>query len=307
MIFVSKDHFSYHFDPNLAPATTVEVEERFEVETMDCFSDELKTESDLFTDLDMAHINPCTGPVYVKGAQPGDVIALKIEKITLRDWGILTLIPAEGVLQRLTKSPVSKIVKIHQKSGDDGYVEYGPNIRVSLRPHIGTIGTSPNLRFPTGHTGIHGGNMDIRDLGEGSVIYMPVFVPGGLISLGDVHANMGNAEIAIGVETGAKIELSVQAVYENTFLRAPMIETPTHWITYAEATSGQVGLYDLCTRMAEFLCSRTGVSVEDAALLISITGDVSFGQWAESGQNYTFYLKFPKDVFTDGKLSKFQA
>ena len=307
MTFVSKDFHSYHFDPNLKPAATVGVGERFEVETMDCFSDELVSETDLFTNLDMSHINPCTGPVYVKDAQPGDVIAMKIEKIKLRDWGVLTLIPAEGVLQRITKAPVTKIVKIHQNSGSDGYVDYAPNIRVALRPHIGTIGTSPNLRFPTGHTGIHGGNMDIPELGEGSVIYMPVFVPGGLISMGDVHANMGNAEIAIGVETGSRIELTVQKIYENTFLRAPMIETKTHWIAYAEATSGQVGLYDLCTRMAEFLCSRTGVSVEDAALLISITGDVSFGQWSEAGQNYTFYVKFPKSVFTDGKLDQFKA
>jgi len=299
---ISKENHHYRFDPFEKPAERAKLGDWVVFETLDCFSDELQKEDDLFIDLDMTHINPCTGPLYIENTTPGDVVALKVQEIRLRGWGVLTLIPREGVMQRLVQSPKTKIVKIFQ---DKNYIEFANNIKLDLRPHIGTIGACPNLPFPTGQTGIHGGNMDIPELGVGTTIYFPVFVNGTMVSLGDVHANMGNGEICIGVETGADVTLSIEKVYPSTFLRAPMLETSTHWIAYSEASSGSVGLFDLSVRMAEFLCSRTGISLEEANLLISACGDAHFGQWAESDQNYTFYMKFPKHVFTDGSLNSF--
>ena len=302
MIKISKKNFHYKFDPRETPAATVSIGDSICFETMDCFSDMLQSENDLFTDLDMTRINPCTGPLLIKDTYPGDVVALEVENIRLRDWGVLTLIPREGVLQRLVHSPKTKIVKIYQ---DDGYIDYSNNIRLEVRPHIGTIGASPNLPYPTGQTGIHGGNMDVREVTIGNTIYLPVFVEGAFIYLGDVHANMGDGEICIGVETGAEVTLNVKNIYHRASLRAPMIETQSHWISHSDSSSGKIGIFDVCLRMAEFLCSRTGISLEDANLLITACGDVHFGQWAESDQNYTFYLKFPKKVFKDGSLDKF--
>ncbi|GAB6280266.1 MAG: acetamidase/formamidase family protein [Thermovirga sp.] len=302
MKVISREKVSYQFDPRTPSVEQAEIGESVIFQTRDCFNDELRSKNDLATSIDMSHMNPCTGPLCVKGAAPGDILAVRIEDIRLRDWGVLTLIPNEGVLDKYVKSPLTKIVAIDQEKG---YVDYGRNIKVALRPHVGTMATTPNIIFPTGRTGIHGGNMDINRLGPGSVIYFPVFVEGAMLSMGDVHANMGDAEICIGVETGADVQVRIENVYKGAYLSSPIIETKDHWITYSDSPYGKDGVLDVCMRMAEFLCSRTRISMEDATLLISITGDVHIAQWAEAGYNYTFYLEFPKDVFTDGSLHSF--
>lgn len=299
---ISREKVSYQFDPRNPAVERAGVGESVIFQTRDCFNDELKNEADLATTIDMSHMNPCTGPLYVEEAKPGDVLAVKVEDIKLRDWGVLTLIPGEGVLDKYVKSPLTKIVPIDQK---EGFVHYGANIKVKLRPHVGTMGTTPNMVFPTGRTGIHGGNMDINKLGVGSTIFFPVFVEGALLAMGDVHANMGDGEICVGVETGADVQVRIEKIYKGIYLPAPIIETKDHWIAYSDSPYGKDGVHDVCKRMAEFLYSRAGISMEDAVLLISITGDVHIAQWAEAGYNYTFYLEFPKNVFTDGCLNSF--
>jgi amidase len=302
MIKISKENVSYYFDPNNKPIAAAEIGDEVIFETRDCFNDEIKSENDFSTKIDMSHINPCTGPLYIKGALPGSVISIKILDIKLRDWGVLTLTPNEGVLNELVKSPLTKIVKIDQKNG---LIHYSDEIKIPIRPHIGTIGTTPLLRIPTGRTGVHGGNMDIRYVTTGNIIYFPVFVEGGLLMMGDVHANMGDGEIAIGVETSGEIKIKILNIYNNYIITAPIIETPDEWITYADAGNGKDGVKEVSKRMAEFLCKKTGISLEDATLLISVAGDISIAQWAEAGYNYTFYLKFPKNIFKNDKLKTF--
>ncbi len=302
MKVISREMVSYQFDPRKEAVEWADVGESVVFQTRDCFNDEIKSYSDLATTIDMSHMNPCTGPLYVNGSKPGDVVAVKVEDMKLRDWGVLTLIPGEGVLDKLVKSPLTKIVTINQQ---EGFVDYAPNIRVKLRPHIGTIGTTPKIVFPTGRTGVHGGNMDINRLGPGATVYFPVFVDGALILMGDVHANMGDGEICIGVETGADIQIRIEKIYKDLYLTAPIIETEESWITYSDSPYGKDGVYEVSKRMAEFLYSKTGISIEDATLLISITGDIHIAQWSEAGYNYTFYLEFPKSVFTDGSLDSF--
>jgi amidase len=302
MIKITKENCSYYFDPKNKPVAYAKVGDTVIFETRDCFNDEIKTENDLSTNINMSHINPCTGPLYVENALPGSVLAVKILDIKLRDWGVLTLTPNEGVLNEFVKSPITKIVKINQEKN---IIEYSQEIKLPLRPHIGTIGTTPLLRTPTGRTGVHGGNMDIRYVAPGNIVYFPVFIEGGMLMLGDVHATMGDGEIAIGVETGAEVKIKILNIYNNYIIQSPIIETPTEWITYADAPNGKEGVKEVSKRMAEFLCRKTDITLEDATLLISVIGDISIAQWAEAGYNYTFYLRFPKSVFVNGKLNSF--
>jgi len=293
-IRINKENIHYYFDPKIEPAAYSKVGDTVIFETKDCFNDQIKSDNDLVTSIDMSHINPCTGPLYIEDALPGSVVALKIESITLRNWGVLTLSPKEGVLDEYVKSPYTKIVKIYQK---EGFIEFSKDIKVPLRPHIGTIGSTPLFRVPTGRTGNHGGNMDIRFIGAESIVYLPVFIKGGLIMMGDVHANMGDGEICIGVETGAEVKVRILNIYQTLTISSPVIETPQYWITYADAPDGKTGVKEVSKRMIEFLYPRTNLSMEELTLLISITGDVRIAQWAEAGYNYTFYLKMPKNIF----------
>jgi len=297
---IGRDNVTYFFDPNNSPAARARKGDRVEFSTRDCFNDELKTSRDLATQMDMSHMNPCTGPLYIEGTEPGSVVAIKVESIKLREWGVMTLVPHEGVLDEFCLSPETRIVDIKKNS-----IEFSQDIRLDLRPHIGTIGTTPLMRYPTGRTGNHGGNMDIRFVCPGSTVYFPVFKEGALLLMGDVHANMGDGEICIGIETGADVTICVDEIYRGVYLTAPMIETAESWITYADAPNGKDGVKEVCRRMVEFLCRRTNITNEDATLLISTAGDVGIAQWAEAGYNYTFYLSLPKNTFTDNRLRSF--
>ncbi len=305
MLTLTREQSSFFFDPKATPAGEAGIGDRVKFQTKDCFSDELRTDRDLATAIDMSYVNPCTGPLFVTGAKPGSVLVVEIEKIALRDWGVLTLIPHEGILDEFIAGPVTKIVPIVQTGTTEGYVEFASDIHLDLRPHVGTIGTTPMMRTATGRAYNHGGNMDIQKACVGSRIYFPVFVEGGMLMMGDVHANMGDGELCIGVETAADVTISIVDIHRDVSLIAPMIETETHWITYADAPTGKIGVREVCCRMSEFLSSRAGLSNEDASLLISTCADIRFAQWSENGANYTFYLEFPKKVFLSGKLNKF--
>lgn len=304
MKIISREKVSYRFDPTIFAVGSAKIGESVVFQTRDRFNDEIHSEKDLATSMDMSHMNPCTGPLYVTDAKPGDILAVRIEDIKLRRWGVLALIPNEGILNPFVTSPLTKLVAINQ---DKDYVEYESNIRLKLRPHIGTMATCPNIPIPTTGSGVHGGNMDINRLGPGSVIYFPVFVEGAMLSMGNIHANMGDAETCIAVETGAEVQVCIDNIYHGIHLPAPIIETEDSWITYSDSPSGEKGVLDVSRWMAAFLCSRTGISMEDAALLIGTTGDVHIGQCGEAGYNHTFYLEFPKDAFTDGSLESFDS
>lgn len=303
MKVISREHVSCLFDPRTPAVESASVGERVIFQTRDHLNDEIHSEQTLADTIEASRMKPCTGPLYVQGAKPGDVLAVRIEEIKLRRWGVLTLLPDKGLfLDKLVTSPLTRIVAINQEKG---YVEYEPNIRVKLRPHVGTIATTPNMILPTGKTGIHGGNMGINRLGPGAVIYFPVFVDGAKLSLGNVHANMGDAGICIGVETGADVQVYIERIYRGIYLPAPIIETSDHWISYSDSPYGKDGVVNVCRRMAEFISNRTNSSLEDITLLMSIAGDIHIAQLADADHNHTFYLEFPKDVFTDGRLGTF--
>lgn len=303
MKVISREHVSYLFDPRTPTVESATVGEKVVFQTRDHLNDEIHSEHTLADTVDLTRMKPCTGPLEVQGAKPGDVIAIRIEELKLRRWGVLTLVPGKAfLLDKMVTSPVTRIVAINQEKG---YVEYEPNIRVKLRPHIGTMATCPNMVVPTEKTGIHGGNMGINRLGPGTVIYFPVFVDGAKLFLGNVHANMGDAGLCIGIETGADVQVCIEKIYRGIYLPAPIIETREHWITYSDSPYGKDGIRNVCSRMAEFICYRTNSTMEDVALLISTTGDIHIAQLADADHNHTFYLEFPKDVFADGCLNRF--
>ena len=108
---IPKKNHHYRFDPFKEPVERAKLGDWVVFETLDCFSDGLQKEEDFFTDLDMTHINPCTGPLFIENTRPGDVVALKVQDIRLRDWGVLTLIPREAGMQRKQRLLKSSRIK----------------------------------------------------------------------------------------------------------------------------------------------------------------------------------------------------
>jgi acetamidase/formamidase len=173
-----------------------------------------------------------TGPIYVEGAEPGDVLKVTINKIVPRSYATNFNVP--GMFGEFPKEYQDGQVKYLYLDWDKKITEFLPGVQIPLRPFPGTIGVARKEpgRYSTVPPGEYGGNIDVRDLVEGTALYVPVFVPGALLWSGDSHAAQGNGEVNLtAIETAYK-ELNITVdVIKGMPLDFPRIETPNSWIT----------------------------------------------------------------------------
>ena len=173
-----------------------------------------------------------TGPIYVEGAEPGDVLKVTINKIVPRSYAVNFNVP--GMFGEFPKEYADGQVKYLYLDWDKKITEFLPGVLIPLQPFPGTIGVArpePG-RYSTVPPGEYGGNMDIRDLVEGTILYLPVFVRGGLLWSGDSHAGQGNGEVNLTALETAYKELNITVdVVKGKSLDFPRIETPRSWIT----------------------------------------------------------------------------
>lgn len=175
-----------------------------------------------------------TGPIHVEGAEPGDVLKVHIERIVPKPYGANWNLPGElGLGQFPDRFPDGQ-VRYFYFDLRHSTTEFAPGIRVPLRPFPGVLGVARAEPGPysTVPPGPFGGNMDVREMVEGTTVYLPVFVEGALLWSGDSHAAQGNGEINLtAIETAFnELRLHVELIKRRT-LAWPRIETPTHWIT----------------------------------------------------------------------------
>ena len=173
-----------------------------------------------------------TGPIYVEGAEPGDVLKVTINKIVPRSYAVNFNVP--GMFGEFPKEYADGQVKYLYLDWDKKVTEFLPGVLIPLQPFPGTIGVARREpgRYSTVPPGEYGGNMDIRDLVEGTILYLPVFVRGGLLWSGDSHAGQGNGEVNLTALETAYKELNITVdVVKGKPLDFPRIETPRSWIT----------------------------------------------------------------------------
>jgi acetamidase/formamidase len=223
--------------------------------------------------------HPMSGPIFIGGAEPGDTLEVRIVAIEfLHPFGVNAFSPGGGVLP--DEFPYAHLKLIRWKPGDTR-VEFARGISLALAPFFGSIGVAPPPlvgRISSRPPGWHGGNLDNKDLVAGSVLYLPVHVPGALLSIGDGHGMQGDGEV-----TGTALETSLRGTFElrvrkGQRLRWPRAETPTHYIamglneTLDEATR-------LATReLVDFLTAEKGLSREEAYMLCSLAADLHVTQ-----------------------------
>ena len=188
---LDKKSYIYEMSAKHAPTLKVSAGETVEIETYDCFLNQIQSAETAYNAIDWSQINPATGPVYVNEAKPGDILAVKIERIELADQGVMATGPQLGVMGHRIKDFTIKMIPI-----ENNEAVFNEQIRLPLNPMIGVIGVAPEEGdISCGTPGNHGGNMDTTLIGEGATIYFPVFHEGALFSLGDVHAAMGDGEV----------------------------------------------------------------------------------------------------------------
>lgn len=264
----------FNFSRDNAPALKVPSGAEVEVETKDCFSDQLQTPEDTLESIDWDRVNPATGPIFVEGAQPGDALAVTIKSISVAGQGVMAVGKDMGTLGNRLESLTSKLMPIR-----NGFVEFAPNLEIPLRPMIGVIGVAPaEGKINCGTPGSHGGNMDNTMIGVGATLYLPVFVEGALFALGDVHAVMGDGEIGVtGVEVRARVSLKLE-VKKGIRLVNPVLENEDSFITIASAPTLDEAVSRATGDMADILLPRLKLPLPELIMLMSAVGHTQICQ-----------------------------
>jgi amidase len=222
----------YEFSRQTEPRVWIAPGETIVVESEDAFSGQIRSDADRRDKAKMPYSNPQTGPICVQGAEPGDAVAVTILEIR----------PTLGQCCTRTSDPN----QLAQWLGDDcphgthvcpirdGQIHWSEKLTIPYAPMLGCIGTAPAWGSPTTlPAGPHGGNMDIVEVRPGSTIYLPVFVAGGYLYLGDAHAAMGHGELsASGLEMPAETTIRVDLAKAKR-IPGPRIETPDEIMTVA--------------------------------------------------------------------------
>jgi amidase len=290
VITVGPDRRVFSLSAEAEPVARVRAGDVVVLETADCFAGQIVSSGDTPDGVDWGTINPATGPVYVEGAKPGDVLAVTVQRLEVADRGVMAVSDGFGVLADRFSGTSFRTIPL-----EDGEALLPGGVRVPLRPMIGVIGVAPaGEAVPCGSPGSHGGNMDTRLIGEGATVYFPVAVPGALLAAGDLHAAMGDGEICgTGVEVAGRITLRLE-VRRDLALVNPAVETAEVVATIASAVTLDEAA-DLATRdMADLLCGRTGLSAGDATMLMSVAGELQVSQVVDPLKTARFAL--PKSV-----------
>ena len=288
---ITRDHIFYSFNREHGAVLKIDPGDKICIETYDARTGTIRSEKSL---LDRPHplgANPATGPIFVRGAEPGDTLRVEILKVQLASQGFIAIKAGLGNLGHLAEKYVTRLVQI-----EDGIVHYDDRIRFPVRPMIGVIGTAPaGEAVATLYPGPHGGNMDHNDVRVGSCVYLPVFVEGALFGLGDVHAAMGDAEVTMtGIEICAEVTVRVNLIKDES-TRRPWIETDGSWITTGDAPKLADAITIACEEMANLLQQKLSVSFDDAYLLMSAIGDVRISQSCQPNRfPSTIRVVFPK-------------
>jgi len=291
---VSRNRLFFAFGPDLQPATRVKQGEEVTLETHDCFEGQIKSTKDLVDELDWAHVNPATGPVYVEGAKPGDVLRVDILEMKVGPQSSMVTIPGEGALGDVITQMETAILRLE---GDQ--IVFKDKIRVPKKPMIGVIGVSPEKdAVPCGTPGPHGGNMDCTLITEGNSVYFTVGVEGALFGAGDFHAAMGDGEIVVcGAETPGEVRFRAQVVDKLKGLPTPFVETDKVVATIYSAETIDEAANGAIHRMAQFLTDFAHFPLNDAGMLMSLVGELKFCQVVDPLKTVRF--EFPKSILEE--------
>jgi acetamidase/formamidase len=236
-----------------------------------------------------------TGPVYVEGAEPGDVLEVKILSIELPlDYGYNG---CSGYLPENCESGVpSKIIHLDRKKMT---AEFLPGIVIPLKPFYGSLGIAPDPalgRVSSNPPGRHAGNLDNRELVAGSTLYIPIFARGALFEIGDGHVAQGDGEVdqtAIETSLRGRLQLTVR---KDMKLKWPRAETATDYISMATDPDLIVATKTAIQEMIDFLVAEKKLTRHQAYQLVSIAGNVAITQLVDK-PNVGVHVKLPKSIF----------
>jgi len=285
-IQVKTDSYIYAMDKNNKPSVTVKSGEQVEIETFDCFQNQIQSEETTFNAIDWNKINPATGPIYIEDAQPGDILKVKIDSIELGNQGVMVVGPQLGVMGHRMDEFTVKIIPINEDKA-----VFNEKLSLPLNPMIGVIGVAPEGHgVNCGTPGAHGGNMDTKLITTGATLYFPVFQEGALFALGDLHAAMGDGEISVsGIEIPAKVKVTLEVI-KGFHLNYPLLENNEGIATLVSKVLLDDAANVAVEEMIDLLQPKTDVSLPEFTMLMSAVGQSQISQIVDPLKTARFFV-----------------
>ena len=259
-------------------------------ETRDCYDNTITSSERPLGDREGLS-NPVTGALYVEGAEVGDILKIEIEDIKLRSWGVMRSSTTAGVFHEKYEKREAIIFEVK-----DNKIYFDDKLILDADPMIGVIGTAPVEKegIPTTTPGKHGGNMDCKKIVKGSIVYLPVNVKGGLLSMGDIHALMGDGEVFIcGLEIAGEITVKV-SVLKNIKLPTPFLYSRGKVMSIQSAEDLDKAGDMAAKEMFEFVKEATKQDDVRTGMLMSLLSDMAVCQVVDP--LLTVRVEFPLDV-----------
>ncbi len=261
---LSKNH------PSVARAVSGET---IVFQTLDCYGNQIRSEAIDFTGIQGDFNNPATGPLFVEGAMPGDILKISVLDIQVADQGVMVVRPGAGALGDVFQSSRVKILPVK-----DGHAVFNDHLRIPLNPMIGVIGVAPLQETPTTVPHVHGGNMDCKRIVKGATLYLPVFVEGALLSIGDLHGVMADGEVVIcAMEMEGEVTVKVKVIKERK-LPMPLVMAADDFMVIASKETLDEAAHTVTHAMHGFLVHEVGMDTHEAGMLLSLLGELKICQ-----------------------------
>lgn len=263
------------WDPAIRPVLTVAPGDEVIVECRAGDDGQLRrdgTSADVDA-MDRSRLHALTGPIEVAGARPGDVLAVHVLEFGLPEWGFTMIRPGAGVLDA-----EPSWFRVFDIDVERGRALVAPGIELAVAPFLGVMGVAPaDGPRSTIAPDVYGGNLDCREAGVGSILRLPVQVPGALFSCGDGHAVQGDGEVCV---TALECALTARLRFELETGPAtgPTLETPTAWMTLAAAPSVEQATRVALEAMLSLIQARTALDRATAYALASLCVDIRINQ-----------------------------
>ena len=281
--------FHYTIGPYSEPVMVIKPGDRVIVDTRDAFEGKIVTEQDLpSAKLRVPFLNPQNGPIMIEGAEKGDVVAVYIESMLPRGTnprGTCCLIPQFGALTGTDFTALlnDSLPEITRKIDiDENGVYWSKRVTLPYKPHIGTLSLSPEIDSINSLTpDNHGGNMDVPDMGPGSITYLPVRSPGARLFIGDAHACQGDGEVC-----GTAVEYASRTTIHVDLIKAWQIDWPRLETEDKIMVIGSARPLEDATRIAYrelvlWMAKEYGYDKWDAYMMLSQCGKVRLGNFVD--------------------------
>ena len=277
---LSADQTHNRWSSAIEPEITVPSGSVIEVQTEEASDRQITAESTLedLENISFDPIHPLTGPVYVEGAEPGDVLKVTLHTIELGEYGWTAVVPGFGFLADEFTDPYLKTFDLGKGKKS---VRFAENIEIPLKPFPGVMGVAPatDSMLSTIPPRANGGNMDDPHLVEGTTAYFPVFVEGALFSIGDTHAVQGMGEVCgTAIEAPMRIVYEVEVIKDGRTLREPEYETEDTYAVTAFGESIDEAAKKATRYMIDYLVEEHGMERNDAYALCSLAADLRIAE-----------------------------